>query len=417
MVFDMPESYIRTGALLVVNWGGVDQPEFRLGKVTSLVDDGPYLQVVVALGSGAKRRKYEFTETALGIVGFFRHDRAKRISNLARFWLGKESVFDCVDSQDWISREAIKRYYGNDAEVLATQKEVRDWIFENDAVHKAIEEGELKPGKWHYRGGPAAKSERPTDEKESSSLPKGFAPRRMTNDQVKMVHKLDGTEDFSFLMDTVVYQSEVEDDFVVDFEFLGDIYRLSSPYDERVGDKWDVELVEHGSLEVDAGTIKDVLDWIEFEHFFRDMDVDTGKMTKEELIDLVLRLRTKIDELASENTGLRELRDVEKQERVDVPKEKTGELVDTYASRIRDLIQKKDNLLDVYMTLKDRHDEESMEKWREIAPRRAMCEAKAVINVCKEHGFRVLDHWEWDWDEEQREREEFLDHWANDDKE
>ena len=266
-VFDMPESYIRTGALLVVNWGGVDNPEFRLGKVTSLVDDGPYLQVVVAMGSRAKRRKYEFTETALGIIGFFRHDRAKRISNLTRFWLGRESVFDCVDGQDWIAMEAIKHYYGNDAEVLATQKEVRDWIFENEANRKRMEEGELKPGKWHREGKTPAESERPTDDKasRSNSLPKGFATKRMTNGQVEMVHKLIDIENLSFLMDTVTYQSEVEDDFVVDFEFLGGIYHLSSQYDERMGDVWDVESVGGRSLPVDGGTMKDVLDWIDQE--------------------------------------------------------------------------------------------------------------------------------------------------------
>ena len=401
-VFNMPESHIQSGDKVVVNMTSVPEPEFHLAKVVEIVDGGPELEVVVSVGRAKRMHKFAFTESPLGLVGFFRHDRKDQTGA----WVGKEKAHLCIEEHDWVSMGAIDRYFGGSKEMLADQKVVRDWIFERAAERAAIDSGEKEPGKWDGLG------RVPKDATSPKSAPDGFKEMLMEPEHLKMARALDVVEGVELLLEGIVYQSDVEDDFGFDVDVQGDVYHVTTQ--DKINCKWDVEL--KGDGEVAYGTEKDVLDWIKSELLHGDMKIDVEEMSKPDLIGLILRLRDKVDDLLDEVGSLERRDQLEKIERVDVPPDELAECEEKYRAETRARIERKDNVRDVYMELWYLYDEHAMQRFYDGCPRRAACLAKVLREFCEEHGFYVKDFWEErDWKEEQREQDEFLDRFADED--
>ena len=402
-VFNMPESYLEPGKKVVVNMTSVPEPEFHLGKVVEVVDGGPELEVVVSIGRHAKRmHKFAFTEGPLGIVGFFRHDR----KNQSGCWVGREKISLCVEARDWVSLGAIDEYFGGNKEMLAEQKLVRDWIFKRDADLRAIDSGEEEPGLWHDVG------RVPRDAYRAASAPDGFKEMLMEPEHIDMARALDVVEGIELLLEGIVYQSDVEDDFSFDVDVQGDVYHVTTQ--DKINCKWDVELKGEG--EVAYGTEKDVLDWIKSMLLHRDMKIDLEEMSKPDLIGLILRLRDKVDDLLEEVGSLERRDKLEKIERVDVPPDELAECEKKYRDELNARIERNDDVRDVYMELWYLYDEPAMQRAYDGHPRRAACLAKVLREFCEEHDFYVKDFWEErDWKEEQREQDEFLDRFADED--
>ena len=387
----MPESHLRWGDRLIVNILGVNEPEFHLAEITRIVDGGEFLEVVVQLGT--TRDKWAFTETALGIVGFYRNRR--RGSELSTSWSGKSKAHLCIDTEDWISMDAIKRYFGDSKEILDTQKQVREYIFRKDAVAREIEEGKKQPGKWAYDGTPA-ENELPyrdidVDERRER-LPKGILGKQVTEEQYKLLKQLKNIDEVD--IGKVTVQSAVEDYFTVDISLLGEKYRILMEYD----DKWDLETNDNDNGRyrvVEAGSIWEVIDWLNYEVLMgTSEEVLRNRFRKEDLIYLVWRLREKVESLESELAAKAAKERQRQREQNDIKESEMQAYTEYKRRQLDDEVGETGNRVSVYNSLVKSYTEGAVFRSLEMAPRRMKCALTAAREFCEENGFMVLQHWQ-----------------------
>ena len=97
------------GRFVIVNRGNAKKPLFHIGKVIAIVDEGVDRKVVVSFGGGIGDTSYPaFTESAIGVVGFYRPKNP--ISKPPAGYFEADQFPSAVDKKKWVSDGAINRW-------------------------------------------------------------------------------------------------------------------------------------------------------------------------------------------------------------------------------------------------------------------------------------------------------------------
>ena len=253
------------GRFVIVNRGNAKKPLFHIGKVAAIVGEGVDRKAVVSFGGGEGDTPYPaFTESAIGIVGFFRPKNP--ISNPPAGYFEADQFPSVVDRKKWVSDGAIERWMKGKAHrdaramALASKRwlalvDDEDAAEKEDAAALATEdEGVGSDDDWFLQLGPGAR--------ESIRLD-ALAPEH--RDMLSLVV---GTGAFVVHVEQPVAGNEMSD-FQIEV-FLNRLEKtfVATTEDNRVWDFFpyggeDSGLLGEITQGVEAGTSDDVIQFIE----------------------------------------------------------------------------------------------------------------------------------------------------------